>query len=231
MEKNQKTLIFLILTIFIITIGICVFLIYSSKTNKTLDSEKFKNEYESLNGKQYLNSNNEYIDYLNVSLPKDNLYVYKNTNEIINIIKNKTGLIYVGNAENPSCRNIVSVLNDAATETKLENIYYLNIENIRSSYEVVNGETQLLIRGSKEYYELIELLDDYLQYYTIIDDDNKSYNIGEKIINSSTVLVVKEGKILAFHENTIEGLAKNEKLNDQEKEQLKKIYKEMIAKL
>lgn len=231
MEKNQKILIILIFSILVITTITCGLLIYKNDSQKISDGEKFKNEYESLNKSQYLNSNNKYIDYINVSIPKDNIYIYKSLSQIIDIIKNKTGIIYIGSSENSNCRNIVTILNETAKEKGIESIYYTNIENYRSNYELIDGNTQLFIHGTNEYYELVDLLSVYLEDYVLTDNNNKEYHTGEKILNPSTVIIVKDGKILDFHEGTIDGLISSEKLNDNSKKELKQLYIKMIEKL
>ena len=91
------------------------------------DSIKFKEEYESLNGKE--NDNGK--EYLNVSVDSSNPIVYSSFQEIYDVIEKGTGIIYFGFRECPWCRNAVPVLLDAAKELNVNKIYYFNALSIR----------------------------------------------------------------------------------------------------
>ena len=81
------------------------------------DNIRFKKEYE--------NSNEE----IALTIPEDNYMQYASKEKILDIIKNGTGVIYIGNAKNTECRQIVNTLINAADSTDLKTIYYYNEED------------------------------------------------------------------------------------------------------
>lgn len=103
-----------------------------TKKIETKEVNKFKKEYESLNGKD---------SYIDVTIKDNNPIVYSNLDEIIDIIENKSGLIYLGYPESNSCRDSIGILIEAAKQTGLKKVYYLNVKNINAdtkSEEQVN---------------------------------------------------------------------------------------------
>lgn len=116
-------------------------------------------------------------EYSNVS--EDNVFVYRTDKEIIDILKHGTGIVYLGFPECPWCQAYVSYLDEVAKETKIEKIYYLNILEIRKN-------------NTKEYQEIVSLLDNYLSY----DEE------GKKRIYVPAIVAVKEGKIIGFDDET-----------------------------
>ena len=82
------------------------------------DNIKFKKEYE--------NNKSEII----LTIPEDNYMKYTSKEKVLEIIKTGTGVIYIGNANNTECRQIVKTLINAADSTDLETIYYYNEEDI-----------------------------------------------------------------------------------------------------
>ena len=116
-------------------------------------------------------------EYSNVS--EDNVFVYRTDKEIIEILKHGTGIVYLGFPECPWCQAYVSYLDEVAKETKIEKIYYLNILEIRKN-------------NTKEYQEIVSLLDNYLSY----DEE------GKKRIYVPAIVAVKEGEIIGFDDET-----------------------------
>ena len=85
--------------------------------------------------------------------------------------------------------------------------------------------------GSEAYYDILEILDDYLTDY-VVTSDNKEYKTGEKRLYAPTVVVVKDGEIMGVHEVTVDSQTEPfAGLNDTQKEELYDIYDEMINKL
>ena len=123
------------------------------------DSEKFSKEYSSID--------------------KDNIFVYKTNNEIINILKHGKGLVYLGFKECPWCNAYVPMLNDIAKENNIEKIYYLNILNERKE-------------NTKEYLEIVDILKEHLRY----DDE------GKKRIYVPAVIAINNGNIVGFDDET-----------------------------
>lgn len=96
-----------------------------------LDSEMFASEY--------------------TEVSKDNVFVYRNVDEIIKIMENGTGVVYLGFPECPWCQTYVKYLNEVAKEVGIDKIYYYNI------YEDRNNKTE-------EYKKIVSLLGENLQY-------------------------------------------------------------------
>lgn len=126
---------------------------------------------ESISNKKF---NEEYT-----LLDKNNVYVYKSINEIINVLSNGTGIVYLGFPECPWCQRYVVYLNILAKEYNVKEIYYYNIKNARSN-------------NTKEYQKIVEILKDLLPY-----DDN-----GNKKVFVPTVVFVKNGKVIALDDET-----------------------------
>ena len=89
------------------------------ENKKTTDATKFKKEYEILNDK-----------YSKVAIKEKNPIVYSDIDKIYNIMDNKSGLIYLGYPECSTCRDNISILIEAAKQTGLKKIYYLNTKDL-----------------------------------------------------------------------------------------------------
>ena len=129
---NKK--IFLIL--FVIIIAAVSTVIYQQNNKKVkkekeveikTDASTFKEEYESLNDK----TNESGKEYVHVEIDEENPIKYSSYTEIMDILKNGTGVIYFGFPECPWCRNAVPVLFDAAKEMGIDSIYYFNALSMR----------------------------------------------------------------------------------------------------
>ena len=192
----------------------------SNKKETITDQMKFKEEYESLNGK--VNKNGK--EYVEISVPEDNLMVYATYDEIVDIIKNKDGVIYFGFPECPWCRNAVPALIDAANELGIDKIYYFNALSIRDTKKLdENGNIVVEKEGTNEYKKLVELLYDYLPVYDGLGDDTI------KRLYFPTVIFVKDGKVIASHMDTVETQTNPyKKLSEEEYEKLVQIYSEYI---
>lgn len=200
--KEKKILLFLapILCLILLILSFVTFI------NKGNDSLKFKQEYESLNGKTSF-LNNKYSK-LNISV--NNPIKYSNYDEIINLIKSGTGIIYLGFPECPWCRSALPVLLDVSKNNNVETIYYLNIKNERDSYIVEDDKVIYAIdddgkeiKGTNGYFELLKVLDEYLSEY-VIELDGKLYEVGEKRLYAPSVIFVKNGYVTHIQVSTVE---------------------------
>lgn len=111
------------------------------------------------------------------NITEDNIFVYKNAEEIIKILENGTGVVYLGFPECPWRRAYVTMLNEIARENHFDKIYYYNILKDRKE----NTET---------YQKIIAILNDHLMY------DNE----GDKRIYVPDITFVLNGKIIG-HDN------------------------------
>ena len=143
----------------IIPIIMTFLLIGCTKEEKETDAQKFAKEYTSLT---------EY-----------NYFVYRDRKEIIKILENGTGVVYLGFPECPLCQAYVPMLNEVADIEGLEKIYYYNILEARKD-------------NTEDYQKMVEILSDYLQY---------DYE-GNKRIYVPAIIFVSKGEIVGFDDET-----------------------------
>lgn len=120
------------------------------------------------------NFNNEYN-----LIDENNVFVYKSIDDILITLDKGTGIIFLGFPECSWCQNYVKYLNDVAVSKNIDIIYYYNFKSIRES-------------NTEKYKKLVNRLDDYLFL-----DDTGSYRL-----YAPTLVIVKEGKILSFDNET-----------------------------
>lgn len=204
----------------------CVLLIsiaYLKVVNTTNDSLKFKTEYEALNGEEAYGKK-----YKKLEISRNNPIKYSNYEEILDIIENKTGIIYFGFSECPWCRSALPVLFDVVEENDIDTVYYLNILNERDSYVVEDGELTLAldedgneIKGTEGYFKLLDALEEHLSDYTVVYED-ETYEVGEKRLFAPTVVFVKDGDVVGLHVSTVEG--QTDPYEDLTEDQYKELY-------
>ena len=94
-------------------------------------------------------------EYLEVDVDKNNVMKYTSIDKIIDIIKNGTGVIYLGYPECPWCRNAVPALLEVSESTSIDTIYYLNMKDVKDRFLLILMETLLLkkreLRGMMNY--------------------------------------------------------------------------------
>ena len=202
---------------------------YEQEFGIKVDSNKFKEEYESLNGKTFYQN----YKYKDVTIPEDNPIKYSDYKEIIDIVKNGSGVIYLGYPECPWCRSMVSVLMEVANNTNISTIYYLNMHDVRDEYELSdNNEVKLVREGQEGYQELLEALDEILLDYTLKDSDGVEYSVGEKRIYVPIVIFVHDGTIVDYHMDTVETQTNPmDELTEEEHDELYDIYVSGIHKV
>lgn len=194
------------------------------------DALKFKEEYESLNGKE----NTSGQKYPEISISSENNIKYVDISEALDIIKNKTGIIYFGANWCPWCRNAIPVLLNAATSTNTKNIYYLDMSEVRNTWDVIDDKVVKTKEEKKGYYDLINALANILGDNYTLRKDGKEYDVGEKRIMLPTFIAVKDGKIVAYHIGTInlkEGQTAYSSLDDDQIEELNNLFTDMMEKV
>lgn len=182
----MKKLVALLLTFLLVFTGCTV-----TKVEDEIDTDaiKFKKEYPAVS--------------------KDNRYKYTSVKDVIDVIENGSGIIFLGFPTCPWCKEAAPVLNVAAKERDIKEIFYYNFKDIRTN-------------NTEEYQKLVKLLSDYIGE----DED------GNKRLGAPTVVFVQNGKIKGVHIDTVETHDPHErKMNDEEKEELKKIYIDLIDKV
>lgn len=221
-----------ILKIFLVTISLFIF---ASCTNKQTDALKFKEEYESLNGVVGKSGQKN----KDVSISKDNPMKYATYDEVIDIIEDGTGIIYLGFPDCPWCRSALPVLLEAASDYNIDTIYYIDMKNERDAYEVKNGklvyqkdEDGNEIKGTKGYFKLLKAIDAHLDDYVVTDEDGKEYDTGEKRIYVPLIIFVNDGQIIGTHTSTVKSQESGyDELTDEEYDELNGIYADYIKEL
>lgn len=108
-----------------------------------------------------------------------NYFVYRESDEIVKILENGTGVVYLGFPECKWCQAYVPILNEVADIEGLEKIYYYDILEARKN-------------NTSDYQKMVEILSDYLQY----DDE------GNKRIYVPAIIFVSKGEIVGFDDET-----------------------------
>lgn len=152
MNKKIRYIVFGVLLILLLLIS--VYFIFIKKEN---DNIKFSKEYN--------------------SVTKENIFVYKTKEEILNILEHGTGIVYFGYPECPWCMAYVPLLNEIAMNEGIEKIYYYNIKEDRKN-------------NTEFYQKVVNILNDYLDY----DQE------GKKRVFVPNVTFVKNGEII-FNDN------------------------------
>ena len=158
------------------------------------DSDKFKEEYESQNGKKSKSGK----EYRKVSIPEDNPFVYATAEEIIKKIDNKeTFIVYFGFSTCPWCRSVIEELIKCANDSDVDKIYYVDIKDIRDTREInKDGEIETTKEGTKGYMELLDKLDEVLDEYTVTvtDSEEDEISLEEKRIYAPNLVAIVNGK-------------------------------------
>lgn len=182
----------------IILVFLLIGLYFNSK-----DNFRFKFEYEIINRVELSNGKK-----IIVNIPLDNRVKYvKSADELMQLFKEKTGVLYFGYSTCPWCRNALPVLIDSILDNDIDVLYYVDIKAFDFS------------KKSKEIYEI---LDEYLK----VKDD------GEKVLAVPDVYVLKNGNIVAHHRSCVESYKNPYKgMNEEQIAELKSIYDSMIKEI
>lgn len=218
---NKKKIVIIVASLIV---AILILITYKNQTRYTKDEIKFKKEYESINNKKTEGSKKK---ALSITIPKDSNIKYIDSKEVIEILKNKTGVIYFGFPECPWCRNAIPVLINAAKCECIEQIYYFNALSIRDIKHLDdNGKIITDKKGTKDYYEIVKLLGDKLSSYDGLNDQSI------KRLYFPTVVFVRNGEIVDIHSSTVESQTDPYiELTKAQKSELQEIYEKGIRKM
>lgn len=216
---KKKYVITMLIVILLALVALLAIGMFHDSSN---DAKKFKNEYESLNHQKNTNGK----EYMSVNIKDNNKIYYATYQEIMDLLDHETGVIYFGFPECPWCRNMVSVLLDAAAETSIEKVYYFNALSMRDTKSLKDGVIVTEKEGTEEYYQLLDALSSILGPYEGLNDDTILR------LYFPTVVFVKNGTIVGSHEGTLD-LQEDPyvALTTEQKEELKKIYTDFIHEL
>ena len=151
MKKKYYVLIGVII---LLVIGGIMFLVRDKEVVES-DGEKFAKEY--------------------TLVDSDNVFVYRDAEEVIKLLEHGTGVVYLGFPECPWCQSYVKYLDEVAMEVGVDKIYYYNILEDRSN-------------NTDVYQKIVSILGDTLQY----DEEgnhrvyvpNVSFHVNGEIIGS-----------------------------------------------
>lgn len=194
---------------------ICMFLLagcsgtdHKQSSVSTQPSDKpisFKQQYESVNGKK--TDSGKVIR--TISIPKDNPFEQVSAEDIVKKTKDgDTFYVYFGDPLCPWCRSVIEEAISVAKEKNIRKIYYVDIwdddgnEILRDSYELEKGKPVQKKKGKKAYYDLLDLYGNVLSDYTLSDDHDNTYQVGEKRIYVPDYIYVKDGKALKLTDGT-----------------------------
>ncbi len=148
--------------IIVILIGVIIFLLVgNNKEEETVlsDAARFSQEY--------------------TLVDENNKFVYADIDEVIDILEDGTGIVYLGFPECKWCQQYVVYLNEVAKDRGISKIYYYNIREDRE-------------KNTKDYQKIVSLLKEYLEE----DED------GNPRVYVPAVTFMSNGKILGFDDET-----------------------------
>ena len=207
--------------LYVLLVVLCLLVV--SGCGRETDAEKFKKEYESLNGKTIENTK---YKYPSVEIVRNNAIKYSDADEILDVLTDGSGVIFLGYPSCPWCRNAIPVLLEAANEVGIESVYYMNMKDERDEIKVAeDGSLEIVKEGTKGYKKLLERLDSILDEYTLEDIHGNIISANEKRIYVPIVIFVRDGEIVAYHVDTVESQTNPlEELNEEQKNELMDIY-------
>ena len=178
----------------LLTIFIIIFTVTGCFNKEKTDAMKFKEEYESINNEK-TDSGKKYRE---LSIDKNNPFVYSTAEEIVTKIdKKESFIVYFGFKECPWCRSVIEQLIKAAKNQSIETIYYVDVTGIRDVKEIdKDGNIKTTDEGSKAYLELIDKLSNVLDNYTLTNENNETIEVGEKRIYAPNVIAISRGKAI-----------------------------------
>lgn len=224
MEKRNKIILGVLIVLTIAVLIACILALRDNNAKTITDAIKFRNEYMELNDQ----TNKDGKVYPTVTIGEKNTVIYATPQKIIELLKSKTGIIYFGYPSCPWCRSLITSLTKVAEELE-EPIYYLNIQDIRSAFALEEGKLKKTKEGTKEYYQILKLLDKNLEKFVLEDAEGNSFDTKEKRLYAPTIVSVKDGVVKKVHVSTLKSQkSAYDKLSSSEEEELEKVIKEVI---
>ena len=148
------------------------------------DGIDFKALYEQYNSTNY-----------HLEIASENLVKYLTVDNVDEVLGG-TSVIYFGYPTCDGCRMLVDLLLEYSSDYNFP-IYYVDLANERSIYQVANDALVKVQSGSDLYVKLLKYFDSYLEPLKITQDD-KEYEAPEKTIASPSLAIVKDGEVETF---------------------------------
>lgn len=158
-SKRDKIIAIVIGIIVVLAIAFLAATMLNPNKKEITDAEKFREEY--------------------TQVDKNNVFVYRSMEEIINILEKGTGIVYLGFPECQWCQRYTKYLNEVALDMGVSKIYYYNIREDRQN-------------NTEDYLKVVSILGDYLQ-----NDEE-----GNKRIYVPSIIALKKGEIVGFDDET-----------------------------
>ena len=112
-------------------------------------------------------------------LEQNHVFKIINIDEAINVLNNKTGILFFCNPGSDWCQHYAKILDDIAVENQIESIYYVDIKDDRSI-------------NSNKYRKIVTIMQNHL------DSDDT----GNKRLSMPNLTFVKNGEIIANDNRT-----------------------------
>lgn len=109
----------------------------------------------------------------------DNLYVFGDATDVLEILKGRNGIILMGFPSNKWTNHYASILDDAAKEVGIDKINYYDFQKDRDES---NGTYETIVNK--------------LKMYVPVSDE------GTQDIQAPTVVIVKKGEIIGYFDDT-----------------------------
>lgn len=179
----------------------------TSNITPTEDALRFKKEYEDVNGTI---REKDGMLFNNVDIPEQNPIQYINIDEFVDILNNKSGIVFLSSPTCPYCRASISSLLKAAKELKMTTIYYYDISKDENEKDSEN-EIQELKR------------------YGIITENEE----GKNAWKIPQLLNIKDKKIVSSANGAMyeleNGQTKYDKLTQIQENDIYNIYKKVLT--
>lgn len=209
----------------VLSIVFILLIVLLVKVNST-DGAKFKREYE-----RYNNKKDDAFRLQRLKINKKNKVEYLELDESIEILKSGTGFIYFGAPTSPWARGAIPVLLETVNNSSLSKLYYVDMTDQMNEYEVQDNQAVESTKAPDEYYELLNILKEYLDDYTLIDDDGIEMTFGQKRTYLPLFVAVKDGMIVGVHKRTValnDGQIQYDTLTEGQNSELEVIFTNLI---
>lgn len=115
----------------LLLLGGSLLILFKNNNKEESDAVKFAKEY--------------------TEVGEDNVFVYRDVEDVIKLLEHGTGVVYLGFPECPWCQAYAKYLNEVAKEVGVDKIYYYNILEDRSN-------------NTENYQKIVSILKEHLQY-------------------------------------------------------------------
>ena len=199
MNKNS---ILKVVGVFALVMMLSLAMISKYKGSKNLiktDALKFKESYESLNGK----TNESGKKHISLDIPSNNPVKIVTTKDIIKKLNSKeTFAVFFGANWCPWCRAELLPLLKACKDSNIDTLYYVESSDIRNVVEYKDNNFKEIKQGDAGYMELLKRWENSLPDYQI---ENAKESYGKRIYLPTLVSVVK-GQVSQVETGEVEEL-------------------------